>query len=141
MISSPMYPPTSSIRSRVLTASSTISAPNLLLPLSGNNRPSLSAMRLVLPLIGALERHARQPVIVLLLLVSTVSQAQDYKRMYRHARDLFDEQKYSLAMKAFRPLIVYDRNNPYAEYSTFYCGVSALQLGYHTLGRDMLLQL
>jgi hypothetical protein len=109
--------------------------------LSGNNRQFLAAGGSGLSLIAALGGVARQAIVVLLLLSSLASQAQDYKRLYRHARDLFDDKKYSLAMEAFRPLIVYDRSNPYAEYSTFYCGVSALQLGYHTLGRDMLLQL
>lgn len=79
--------------------------------------------------------------VALFLLLSIVANGQDYKKMYRHARDLFDQQKYNVAMEAFRPLIVYDRNNPYSEYASFYFGVSALQLGYHTVGRDMFLQL
>src|SRR5689334_14312956 len=78
---------------------------------------------------------------IVLVIVSISAQAQDYKKLYRNARDLFDQRKFDLAMEAFRPLIVYDRNNPYSEYSSFYFGVSALELAYHTVGRDMLLQL
>jgi tetratricopeptide (TPR) repeat protein len=89
----------------------------------------------------SIKRVARWTTVVLLLSVSLCANAQDYRKLYRHARELFDQGKFELAMEAFRPLIIYDRNNPYAEYSSFYFGVSALKMGYHTVGRDMLLQL
>jgi hypothetical protein len=83
----------------------------------------------------------RWMMVMMFFITSVAAQAQDYKKLYRHARELFDERKFELAMEAFRPLIIYDRNNPYSEYSSFYFGVSALQLGYHNVGRDMLIQL
>lgn len=80
-------------------------------------------------------------LVMILLFSSLSSYAQDYKRMYKHARELFDQKKYGIAMEAFKPLIIYDRNNPYPEYSSFYYGVSAIEQGYHTVGRDMFFQL
>jgi hypothetical protein len=66
--------------------------------------------------------------------------AQDLKRQYRHARQLFDSKDYGLAMEAFKPLIVYDKNNPSPEYSSFYYAVSAYELGYKAVAKDMFLQ-
>jgi len=67
--------------------------------------------------------------------------AQDYKRQYRSARDLFTEGKYSEAMPGFKSLSVYDKDNPYNEYASFYYAMSAYRLGYTTVAKDMLLQI
>lgn len=80
-------------------------------------------------------------LVITFVFAALVSNAQDYKRMYKHAKDLFDEKKYGIAMEAFKPLIVYDRDNPYPQYSSFYYGVAAIELGYHAVGRDMFFQL
>jgi hypothetical protein len=82
----------------------------------------------------------------LVLILSVVlsfgaSQAQDLKRQYKHARQLFDNKEYALAMEAFKPLIVYDKENPSPEYSSFYYGVSAYQLDYKAVAKDMFLQI
>ncbi len=37
------------------------------------------------------------------------AQSPDLKRQYKHARQLFDNKDYALAMEAFKPLIVYDK--------------------------------
>jgi hypothetical protein len=66
--------------------------------------------------------------------------AQDLKRQYKHARQLFDSRDYGLAMEAFKPLIVYDKDNPSPEYSSFYYAVSAYELGYKAVAKDMFLQ-
>ena len=54
--------------------------------------------------------------------------AQDLKRQYKHAKMLFDNKDYALAMEAFKPLIVYDKDNPSPEYSSFFYGVAAYEL-------------
>jgi tetratricopeptide (TPR) repeat protein len=69
------------------------------------------------------------------------AQQQDLKRQYKHARMLFDNKEYSLAMEAFKPLIVYDKENPSPEYSSFYYGVSAYELGYKAVAKDMFVQI
>lgn len=66
--------------------------------------------------------------------------AQDFRRLYRNAKELFDDKQFNLAMEAFKPLIVYDRNNPYAEYASFYYAVSAHEQGYAAVAKDMFLQ-
>lgn len=75
------------------------------------------------------------------LLIGLNAGAQDLKRQYRHARTLFDNKDYALAMEAFKPLIVYDKDNPSPEYSSFYYGVSAYHLGYKAVAKDMFLQI
>lgn len=72
---------------------------------------------------------------------AVVVNAQDFKRQFKNARTLFDEKQYNLAMEAFKPLIVYDRNNPYPEYASFYYAVSAYQQGYGAVAKDMFLQI
>jgi len=69
------------------------------------------------------------------------AQQQDLKRQYKHARTLFDNKEYALAMEAFKPLIVYDKDNPSVEYSSFYYAVSAYNLGYKAVAKDMFLQI
>jgi tetratricopeptide (TPR) repeat protein len=75
------------------------------------------------------------------LIVGINAQAQDLKRQYKHARMLFDNKDYALAMEAFKPLIVYDKDNPSPEYSSFYYGVCAYELGYKAVAKDMFLQI
>lgn len=67
--------------------------------------------------------------------------AQDFKRQYKNAKDFFNEGKYNLAMEAFKPLMVYDKNNPYTEYASFYYAISAHKQNYSAVARDMLLQI
>ncbi|MBP9926139.1 MAG: hypothetical protein KBF45_09090 [Cyclobacteriaceae bacterium] len=67
--------------------------------------------------------------------------AQDFKRQYRHAKDLFENANYSAAMEAFKLLTVYDQTNPYPEYASYYYALSAEKLGYATVAKDMLLQI
>ncbi len=75
-----------------------------------------------------------------LTLVVLTSTAQDYKRAYRTAKDLFSEGKYSEAMTAFNSLTIYDKDNPFSQYASFYYAMSAYRLGYHTVAKDMMLQ-
>jgi len=77
---------------------------------------------------------------VLMLTVITAS-AQDYKHLYRTAKDMFAEGKYSEAMVAFKSLTVYDKDNSFSEYASYYYAMSAYRLGYVTVAKDMLLQI
>ena len=78
--------------------------------------------------------------IFLSLLVFTAG-AQDYKRQYRNAKELFSDEEYSAAMIAFKALTVYDQNNPYSEYASYHYAMSAYRLGYFSVAKDMLLQI
>jgi tetratricopeptide (TPR) repeat protein len=76
-----------------------------------------------------------------LILGFTLAQAQDFKRQYRQAKDHFDGARYSEAMDSFKPLTVYDQENPFPEYASFYYALSAQRLGYTSVAKDMLLQI
>lgn len=75
------------------------------------------------------------------LVIGLNAEGQDLKRQYKHARMLFDNRDYALAMEAFKPLIVYDKDNPSVEYSSFYYGVCSYELGYKAVAKDMFLQI
>lgn len=66
---------------------------------------------------------------------------EDYQRAYRNAKDLFDLQKYNLAMEAFRPLIIKRNQNPFDKYASFYYGLSAYHGGDTAVARDMFSQI
>lgn len=87
----------------------------------------------------------RRSIIILSVILFGLSavhaQQQDLKRQYKHARSLFDNKEWALAMEAFKPLIVYDKDNPSPEYSSFYYGVSAYELSYKSVAKDMFLQI
>lgn len=79
------------------------------------------------------------PYIIILILIPVLTIAQDFKRQYTHAKELFDGGSYNLAMEAFKALIPYDKNNPYTEYASFYYAVSAEKQGYSAVAKEMLL--
>ncbi len=76
-------------------------------------------------------------VVMLILLTCSLLAAQDFKRDYRKAKDFYHDGNYSLAMDAFKALMVYDRNNPYPEYACFYYALSAHRLGFSTIAKEM----
>lgn len=78
--------------------------------------------------------------ITFVALAHGVGFAQDFKKQYRQAKDLFNAGNYSAAMDAFQPLMIYDKNNPYPEYSSFYYALSAQRLGFTTLAKQSFLQ-
>lgn len=80
-------------------------------------------------------------IILLLVLGVFTLQAQDFKRQYRQAKEQFDEGSYSAAMTSFKPLMVYDVNNPFSEYSSFYYALSAQRLGYTSVAKESFLQI
>jgi hypothetical protein len=67
--------------------------------------------------------------------------SQDFKKDYRNATQLFKDEKYSESMDAFRPLSVYDKDNPYTEYALFYGALSAQRLGFATVAQSQFSQL
>ena len=75
------------------------------------------------------------------LLSHIASLAQDFRKQYQSAKDLFNTGNYSAAMTAFNALTVYDKNNPYSEYASYYYALSAYRLGYATVAKTMLLQI
>ena len=86
----------------------------------------------------------RQNVFVccILLLLSSMSTlvAQDFKRDFKKAKELYNDGNYSSAMDAFKSLMVYDRNNPYPEYACFYYALSAHRLGFAVVAKEMFVQ-
>jgi tetratricopeptide (TPR) repeat protein len=79
-------------------------------------------------------------VLVLAFVFSLSLRAQDFKRQYRQAKDLFAAGNYSAALDAFSPLTVYDKNNPFPEYANFYYALSAQRLGFVTLAKQSFLE-
>lgn len=74
-------------------------------------------------------------------LVTHRAQAQDFKRQFKIAKDLYLDGKYNLSMEAFKPLMVYDKENPYYLYSGFYFALSAFHQNYLALAKENFLQL
>ena len=79
-------------------------------------------------------------ILLLSLLTCGTIFAQDFKRDFKKAKELYHEGVYSLAMDAFKPLMIYDRNNPYPEYACFYYALSAHRLGFSLIAKEMFLQ-
>lgn len=73
--------------------------------------------------------------------VSNTFAQTDYQGQYIQAKNHFNEGRYKQAMEAFKPLIVYDKNNPFSQYASFYYALSAYQQSYQSVAKDMLLQI
>jgi ABC-type branched-subunit amino acid transport system substrate-binding protein len=67
--------------------------------------------------------------------------AQDPKRQYKNAHDFFNEGKYNLAMEMFKPLMTYDKDNPYSEYASFYYAMCALRQRYYVVAKEAFSQI
>lgn len=80
-------------------------------------------------------------LVFVLLGVINSARAQDYKRQYKTAREFYDNGSYGLAMEAFKPVIVYDKNNPYVEYASFFYALSAYQQRFISVAKDMFIQI
>lgn len=77
-----------------------------------------------------------------LVLVTFATLAQtDYPKQYQNAKELFRQEKYSLAMETLKPLIAYDQNNPYSPYASFYYALAAHKQGFNAVAKDMFLQI
>ncbi|MBL7870343.1 MAG: ABC transporter substrate-binding protein [Cyclobacteriaceae bacterium] len=80
-------------------------------------------------------------VLLLLIFSYSAGYAQEYRKDYRHAKNLFEQGQYSEAMSAFKPLTVYDQQNPFPQYASYYYALSAQRLGYASVAKDMMLQI
>jgi hypothetical protein len=69
------------------------------------------------------------------------AQDQDFRRDYKTARDFYGNEQYNFALDAFRSLMVFDKDNPYVEYATFYYGLSAYHQNYFSVTKEALLQI
>jgi hypothetical protein len=78
--------------------------------------------------------------LLLCLLSCTALFAQDFKREFKKAKELYNDGNYSSAMESFKLLMIYDRNNPYPEYACFYYALSAHRLGFSLVAKEMFLQ-
>lgn len=83
-------------------------------------------------------RHA---IVISAVFFATILFAQDARRQYQSARQHYDDGLYSLAFEGFRPLLVYDKNNPYYIYANYFYALSAYHLGYKTIAKDVLVQI
>lgn len=77
----------------------------------------------------------------LAFIISTAVAQVNYQQQYANAKALFREGKYNLAMESFKPLIAYDKNNPFSEYASYYYAVGAYRQGYKSVARDMFNQI
>jgi ABC-type branched-subunit amino acid transport system substrate-binding protein len=62
----------------------------------------------------------------------------DYHKQYLNAKTLYREGKYNLAMETFKPLIAYDKSNPYSQYASFYYALAAYNQGFKPLAKTSL---
>lgn len=80
--------------------------------------------------------------VCLLVLIQVSALAQtDFNKQYFNAKQFFREGKYNLAMESFKPLISYDKSNPYAQYAPFYYALSAYNLSFLAVAKDMFNQI
>lgn len=70
-----------------------------------------------------------------------VLSAQDFKKQYKAAKEFYTDKQYNFAQEAFKPLMVYDKANPYVEYASFYYALSAYHQNYYAVAKQMLLQI
>ena len=73
--------------------------------------------------------------------VTVLFAQQDWKGDYVRAKQIFDLQKYAIAMEYFLPLTSPDAANDYASYAQYYYALSAFKVGKYNEARQMLLQL
>lgn len=79
---------------------------------------------------------------LLFIIVSACAWAQiDYNKQFFNGKQLFREGKYNLAMETFKPVMVYDQKNVFAEYANFYYALSAYKQGYLAVSKDAFNQL
>jgi tetratricopeptide (TPR) repeat protein len=67
--------------------------------------------------------------------------AQDFKKQYKAAKEFYQDKQYNFAQEAFKPLMVYDKANPYVEYASFYYALSAYHQNYFAVAKEMLRQI
>lgn len=79
--------------------------------------------------------------IVLLILIPVLAHSQNYKNQFKQAKELFAKADYARAMDAFKALVIYDQSNPYTEYASYYYALSAYNMGFASVAKDMFVQM
>lgn len=79
-------------------------------------------------------------LVVLFYSVALFAQ-QDWKGDYTRAKQVYDLQKYDIAMEYFLPVTSPDASNAYASYAQYYYSLSAFKARKYSEARQMLLQL
>jgi len=84
-----------------------------------------------------------KPAFLLLISITMClgAQAQNTQQEYLNGKSFFKDEKYSLAMEIFKPIISQNDSKEYAPYASFYYAVAAYKQQYPALARDMFLQL
>jgi hypothetical protein len=77
----------------------------------------------------------------LLIANHSVTAQVDYNKQFFAGKQLFREGKYNLAMETFKPLIPYDSRNQFSAYAAFYYALSAYNLNYSAVAKDMFQQI
>lgn len=81
-------------------------------------------------------------LLCILILISLGASAQiDYNKQYANGKALYRDGKYALAMETFKPLTVYDKNNQYSAYASFYYALAAYHQRFNAVAKDMLTQI
>lgn len=65
----------------------------------------------------------------------------DYQQMYLRAKNLYQQERWTDAMEAFRELSAGQRNNSFAEYASFYYALSAIKADRLNEAKSMLRQI
>src|SRR4051812_33018543 len=66
---------------------------------------------------------------------------QDWKSDYTRAKQVYELQKYEVAMEYFLPVTSPDATNAYTSYAQYYYSLSAFKAGKYNEARQMLMQL
>jgi tetratricopeptide (TPR) repeat protein len=80
-------------------------------------------------------------IVCLALLLATSTFSQDYKGLYKTAKEYYAKEKYAEALDAFQGLTVYDKSNPFTEHASFYLALSAQKLGYALIAKETFIQI
>ena len=68
-------------------------------------------------------------IVAFLFITSTAWTQVDVQQEYLRGKALFQQQNWTSAMQSFQRVAANTTNNPFAEYASFYFGVSALYAG------------
>ena len=93
---------------------------------------------------GIINVHMRTSllsVVWLFIGFNSICQTINWEQKYFNAKSFYTEEKYALAMEAFKPLIEEREGNNYSIYSSFYYALAAYKSGFLPLSRNMFSQI
>ena len=93
--------------------------------------------------VSSLKMSIKRLLLICLLFSVTqlFGQGDVFERQFLEGKEYFDMGKYNLAMGTFKPLTMETNNTPYAPYSAYFYALSAYNLGYNYLSKDMFISL